>query len=77
MNNSIWIAGALFSLPVFVFAGSLLIDALRTRRLLPGLFFGNRDNSFKGMTRRKIKSNPNIVCGFPIYQKAREEAPFF
>lgn len=27
--------------------------------------------------RRRLESNPNIICGFPIQQKAREEAPFF
>jgi len=79
MNNLIWIAGALFSLPIFIFWGSFLYHALKmpAPRLSFGKRFDDSEVSGKKITRRRLESNPNIICGFPIQQQAREEAPFF
>jgi hypothetical protein len=79
MNNLILIADSIFSLPIFIFFGIFLINALKTRDLSGDSSGMRRDGSgaIKGIMRRKLETNPNIVCGFPIHQKAREEAPFF
>jgi hypothetical protein len=77
MNDLMWTVGAVFSLPIFIFLGALLINGLKTLRASRFSSAERRaDPAAKGMMRRKIESNPNIICGFPIHQKAREEAPF-
>jgi hypothetical protein len=75
MNNLKSLAGALSRHSIFVFLRGLA-DALKMRARR-GYFRGLRDAAPGEMTRRRAESNPNIVCGFPIFQKAREEAPFF
>jgi hypothetical protein len=80
MNNLIWIAGFIFSLPIFVFLGNLFYNTLKMPvplQLFSGKRFDNPEISGGKITRRRIESNPNIVCGFPIQQQAREDAPLF
>ena len=79
MNDVIWVVVSVFSLPIFLISGRLLGNALKARHLLKLSSAQRRDypDTVKGIKRRKIESNPNIICGFPIHQKAREDAPFF
>jgi hypothetical protein len=74
MNNLVWIGGFTIVLSMFIGAVSVILSALKAADLSR-----NPDDGPSGgkIARRKIKTNPNIVCGFPVYQKAREEAPFF
>jgi hypothetical protein len=74
MNSLIWIAGFTFSLSIFICAVSVILSLLKIPNPLQNLS-DKRPNG--ELNRRKVKTNPNIVCGFPVYQKAREEAPFF
>ena len=74
MDNLIWIAGLTLSLSVFTCAVSIILTAIKRSNSLQTLSGKRPDGK---IDRRKIKTNPNIVCGFPVYQKAREEAPFF
>ena len=78
MNDLNWIAALTFGISIAGLAWMLLLlgalkisDRARISRNL-----GEKQRRGK-IDRRKIKTNPNIVCGFPIFQKAREEAPFF
>jgi hypothetical protein len=74
MNNLIWSDNFTIGLLFLVGAVTVILGVLKTsgRKRKP---FYERSNG--NINRRKIKTNPNIVCGFPVYQKAREEAPFF
>ena len=74
MDSLIWIAGFTLSLSISVCAASVIFSVLKKSNPLQNLSDKRADGK---IDRRKIKTNPNIVCGFPVYQKAREEAPFF
>ncbi len=74
MNGLIWIAGFTFSLSISICAANLILSAFKMSD--PARNLSDKRPGGK-IARRKIKTNPNIVCGFPIFQKAREEAPFF
>lgn len=79
MNQLIWIAGSILSLPGFIFLGSFILRVLKKPEpvpLSPGKLLFFPGNPKINLRRRRIESNPNIVCGFPIHQKSREEAPF-
>jgi hypothetical protein len=78
MNYFIWIPGAFFSLPIFIFLGGLIRDALKVSSTPPVLSSKGLDYSRlskKLISRRRIESNPNIVCLFPISEEARKDAP--
>ena len=74
MNGLIWTADFTFSLLFFICAAKMIFCVLKMSAPARNLLEKRRSGK---IARRKIKTNPNIVCGFPIYQKAREEAPFF
>jgi hypothetical protein len=76
MNNFIWFAGSACSLPIFVFLGWILSGALKTaEQARRKAKCSNAPNN--GILRRRIETNPNIICGFPIQQQARNDAPLF
>jgi hypothetical protein len=74
MNYFIWIPGAFFSLPIFIFLGGLIRDA-STPPVLSSKGLDYSRLSKKLISRRRIESNPNIVCLFPISEEARKDAP--
>lgn len=77
MNNLMWVAGVTFSLSIFICLGSIILNVLKLSEAPRNLSNKRLDNSKSSKSdRRRIKSNPNIVCGFPIYQAARQDPPF-
>jgi hypothetical protein len=74
MNNLIWIGSFTIGLSILAVAVSVLLSYFKVPEQPGNLSDGRPQGK---INRRKIKTNPNIVCGFPVYQKAREEAPFF
>lgn len=76
MNNFMWLTGVIFSLPVFIFLGSLLLKALKTPDQQKfSVKKRNTERQIVLKTRRRIESSPNIVCLFPIRQTPRNDAP--